>query len=162
MIASLEARYRDQSGAPLKIKHNGVLGYFIEVTPQHTDKLMQGVARDLFRHRQTMAGAVRFSTDELATLASRISEAGERALALELALFEEMATDAVANAVTLSAIAQSLAVLDVASALGELAIARRLTRPRIDESLAFRDPARPSSGGRAGTATKSRRRVRAQ
>jgi DNA mismatch repair protein MutS len=137
VITTLEARYRDESGAPLKIKHNGVLGYFIEVTPLHADKLMSGTARDLFRHRQTMAGAVRFSTDELASLASRISEAGERALALELALFEEMVTEAVSSATPLGAIAQSLAVLDVASALGELSIARRLVRPRIDESLAF-------------------------
>src|SRR5262249_54190547 len=74
VIAGLEARYREESGVPLRIKHNGVLGYFIEVTPQHADRLM--TARDTYRHRQTMAGAVRFSTDELATLASRIAEAG--------------------------------------------------------------------------------------
>ena len=87
MIASLESRYRADSGvAALKIKHNGVLGYFIEVTQQHADKLMTHKVRKapcLFRHRQTMAGAVRFSTDELASLASRISQAAEQALALE-------------------------------------------------------------------------------
>ena len=137
VIATLEARYRETSGTPLRIKHNGVLGYFIEVAPQHADKLMQGAARDLFRHRQTMAGAVRFSTDELASLASRIAEAGERALALELALFETMSAQAIENAAPLGAIAHALAVLDVASALSELAIARRLARPKIDESLAF-------------------------
>ena len=137
VIATLEARYRESSGAPLKIKHNGVLGYFIEVTPQHADKLMAGEARDLFRHRQTMAGAVRFSTDELASLASRIAEAGERALSLELVLFEEMVAEAVQNAASLGAIAHALAVLDVASALGELSVARRLVRPKMDESLAF-------------------------
>jgi DNA mismatch repair protein MutS len=136
VIAGLEARYRDESGAPLKIKHNGVLGYFIEVTPQHADRLM--TAREIYRHRQTMAGAVRFSTDELATLASRIAEAGERALTLELGLFEEMAAEAVANSAALGAVASALAVLDVASALGELAVARRLARPTIDGSLAFR------------------------
>ncbi len=136
VVASLEARYRGESGVPLKIKHNGVLGYFIETTPQHADKLM--TARETYRHRQTMAGAVRFSTDELASLASRIAEAGERALALELVLFEEMAAEAIANAATLGAIANALSVLDVASALGELAVARRLVRPRIDESVAFR------------------------
>jgi DNA mismatch repair protein MutS len=135
VIAGLEARYREDSGTPLKIKHNGVLGYFIEVAPQHADKLM--TSRDLYRHRQTMAGAVRFSTDELAGLASRISEAGERALALELALFEEMAAEAIASTAALSAIANALAVIDVASALGELAVARRLTRPKMDDSLAF-------------------------
>jgi DNA mismatch repair protein MutS len=137
VVAGLEAGYREKSGAPLKIKHNGVLGYFIEVTPQHADKLMSADARVLFRHRQTMAGAVRFSTDELASLDSRIAEAGARALALELALFDEMAGEAIAQAAELGRLAQALSVLDVASALGELAVARRLVRPKIDDSLAF-------------------------
>jgi DNA mismatch repair protein MutS len=137
VVAGLEAGYRETSGAPLKIKHNGVLGYFIEVTPQHADKLMSEDARKLFRHRQTMAGAVRFSTDELASLDSRIAEAGARALALELALFDEMASEAIALAAELGRLAQALSMLDVASALGELAIARRLVRPKIDDSLAF-------------------------
>jgi DNA mismatch repair protein MutS len=137
VVAGLEAGYRKTSGAPLKIKHNGVLGYFIEVTPQHADKLMSEEARKLFRHRQTMAGAVRFSTDELASLDSRIAEAGARAIALELALFDEMASEAIAQAAELGRLACALSVLDVASALGELAIARRLVRPRIDDSLAF-------------------------
>ena len=90
LIAGLEGKYRQSSGVTqLKIKHNGVLGYFIEVSQQHADKLMAD--KETFRHRQTMAGAVRFSTDELASLASRIAEAGEAALALEAALFDEMA-----------------------------------------------------------------------
>src|ERR1051326_6996612 len=88
-MAGLEGKYRQSSGASqLKINHNGVLGYFIEVTQQHADKLMAD--KETFRHRQTMAGAVRFSTDELATLASRIAESAEAALALESALFDEM------------------------------------------------------------------------
>ena len=136
VIAGLEGRYRQESGvAALKIKHNGVLGYFIEVTQQHADKLM--TMRDLFRHRQTMAGAVRFSTDELASLASRIGEAAESALALETALFNEMSALALDHGEHLSAIADALAMLDVAASLGELAIAARLTRPRIDNGLAF-------------------------
>jgi DNA mismatch repair protein MutS len=136
VIAALETRYREETGTPLKIKHNGVLGYFIETTPQHGDKLM--LARDIFRHRQTLGGAVRFSTDELAGLATRIAEAGERALALELALFDEMVAEALEAANQLGRIAQALAIIDVATALGELAVAERLARPRIDESLAFR------------------------
>ena len=137
VIASLEARYREESGVPLKIKHNGVLGYFIEVTPQYADRLMSGALREVFRHRQTIGSAVRFSTDELATLASRIAEAGERALALETELFEEMLALALEAASALGQIAKALAIVDVASALGELAIAERYVRPLIDQSLAF-------------------------
>jgi DNA mismatch repair protein MutS len=139
VIAGLEARYRQDSGvAGLKIKHNGVLGYFIETTPQHADKLQSGAARELFRHRQTIGSAVRFSTDELATLASRISQAAEQSLALERALYDEMTALALANGEHLSRIAGALAVLDVASALGELAIAKNYVRPKIDTSLNFK------------------------
>jgi len=137
VIAGLESRYRTASGvAQLKIKHNGVLGYFIEVTQQHADKLMTD--RELFRHRQTMAGAVRFSTDELASLASRISEAAEQALALESSLFDQMAMLALEHGEQLGAIAEALGVLDVDASLGELAVAARYVRPKIDTGLSFR------------------------
>jgi DNA mismatch repair protein MutS len=137
VIASLESRYRAASGvAALKIKHNGVLGYFIEVTQQHADKLITN--RDLFRHRQTMAGAVRFSTDELANLASRIAEAAEQALAIELSLFNDMAALALENAEQLSAIAGALALLDVSVSLAELAMASRQVRPAMDNGLGFK------------------------
>ena len=136
VIAGLEGKYRQQSGvAQLKIKHNGVLGYFIEVGQQHADKLIAD--KETFRHRQTMAGAVRFSTDELASLASRIAEAAESALAMETALFNEMAMLALEHGEALSAIADALGVLDVAAALGELAIAARYVRPKMDNGLAF-------------------------
>ncbi len=133
VIASLETRLREESGTPLKIKHNGVLGFFIEVASQHADKLMTGG----YRHRQTMGGAVRFSTDELSTLANRISQAADQALALEKELFDEMAGEALTAANALARIAEALAVLDVASSLAELAAAKRHVRPKIDDSRAF-------------------------
>jgi len=136
VIAGLEGKYRQTSGvAQLKIKHNGVLGYFIEVTQQHADKLLTD--KETFRHRQTMAGAVRFSTDELASLASRIAEAGDSALAQEATLFEEMAMLALEHGGALAAIAEALAVLDVAASLSELAIAARYVRPKMDNGLSF-------------------------
>ncbi len=141
VIAGLEGKYRQTCGvAQLKIKHNGVLGYFIEVSQQHADKLL-AVSKDgsgeTFRHRQTMAGAVRFSTDELASLASRISEAGEAALALESTLFDEMVMLAIEHGEALSAISDALGTLDVAASLGELAIASRYVRPKMDGGLSF-------------------------
>jgi len=139
VIAGLEARYRNESAVPqLRIKHNGILGYFIEVTPQHADKLQAGNNRDLFRHRQTIGSAVRFSTDELATLASRIAEAAEQALAIERELFDRMCADAVSRAPSLNSIANALAVVDVATALGELAVAARQTRPVMNDSTVFK------------------------
>jgi DNA mismatch repair protein MutS len=133
VVASLEGRLREESGTPLKIKHNGVLGYFIEVASQHADKLMTAG----YRHRQTMGGAVRFSTDELSTLANRISQAADQALAIEKELFDEMAGEALASARPLARIAEALAVLDVASSLAELAVTKRHVRPKVDDSPAF-------------------------
>ncbi|HEY1710948.1 MAG TPA: DNA mismatch repair protein MutS [Rhizomicrobium sp.] len=138
VIAGLETKYRSESSvASLKIKHNGVLGYFIEVATQHGDKLMTDANRAIYRHRQTMGGAVRFTTDELASLATRISQAGDQALALEKELFDQMAREAVAASAPLSAIARALAVLDVDAALAELAAQRRHVRPVIDTTTAF-------------------------
>ncbi len=141
VIAGLESRYRAIGNvAALKIKHNGVLGYFIEVSQNHADKLMayrNESGQMLFRHRQTMAGVVRFSTDELAGLASRIAEAGEQALALEKTLFDEMCALALSSAPDISRLAAALAVIDVSVALGELAIAARWTRPQMDNGFSF-------------------------
>jgi DNA mismatch repair protein MutS len=139
VVASLEARYRSESGvAAMRIKHNGILGYFIEVTPQHADRLQCGSNRQLFRHRQTIGSAVRFTTDELATLAARISQSGDQALAIERELFEQLCAHVIDAAGALAQIATSLARIDVAAALGELAIVQRYVRPTVDESLAFK------------------------
>jgi DNA mismatch repair protein MutS len=90
-----------------------------------------------YRHRQTMGGAVRFSTDELSTLANRISQAADQALAIEKELFDEMASEALASAQPLARIAEALAVLDVASSLAELAVSNHQVRPKVDDSHAF-------------------------
>jgi DNA mismatch repair protein MutS len=137
VIAALESRYRGETGiASLKIKHNAVLGYFIEVTATHADKLL-GSNGGVFRHRQTVASAVRFSSDELAGLAMRIAQAGETALAIELELFDSLCEAVRESAALLARIADALALMDVACALAELAQTRRFARPAIDSSLTF-------------------------
>ena len=142
VIAGLENQYRQCSGvAALKIKHNGVLGYFIEVTQLHADKLMSyrdTDGRDLFRHRQTMAGAVRFSTDELASLATRIAQSADAALELERALFDDMTALALDHADDVGGIADALALMDVSVALAELAVAGRYVRPTLDNGSGFK------------------------
>ncbi|HEY6578925.1 MAG TPA: DNA mismatch repair protein MutS, partial [Rhizomicrobium sp.] len=138
VIAALEARYRRESGvAGLRIRHNGVLGYFIELTTANADRLAASPSREMFRHRQTIGSAVRFTTDELATLASRISEAAEQALAIERDLFDSLAAESARHSAMLLAIADAIATLDVATALAELATAERHVRPKVDASLAF-------------------------
>jgi DNA mismatch repair protein MutS len=137
VIAALESRYRQETGiGSLKIKHNAVLGYFIEVTATNGDRLISG-SQGRFRHRQTVASAVRFSSDELDSLAMKIAQAGDRALALELELFDAFVAEVNASAAALGAIADALAVIDVGSALAHLAARRNYARPVVDDSLIF-------------------------
>ena len=89
MIAALQARYADTTGVrALKIRHNNVLGYFVEVTAQNGDKLMAPPLNATFIHRQTLAGQVRFTTTELGELEAKIASAADRALGIELESFE--------------------------------------------------------------------------
>ncbi|MBW8784878.1 MAG: DNA mismatch repair protein MutS, partial [Novosphingobium sp.] len=129
-IAALEAKYRDETGiAALKIRHNGVLGYFIEVPAKHGDRLMAPDSG--FTHRQTMAGAVRFNALALHEEASRIAEAGGHALAAEEAHFEELVAGAVAAREAIAATAAALARIDVAAGQAERAVEGRWCRPEI-------------------------------
>jgi DNA mismatch repair protein MutS len=138
VIASLEARYRAETGiASLKIKHNAVLGYFIEATAANADKLMAASA-GRFRHRQTVASAIRFGSDELAELAMKIAQAAEQALAIERELFDVLVAQTSTAARALARVADALALLDVAASLAQLAQARRYTRPIVDASRTFR------------------------
>ncbi|MEM7667166.1 MAG: DNA mismatch repair protein MutS [Pseudomonadota bacterium] len=131
-IAAMEARYRDETGtASLKIKHNGVLGYFIEVPARHADKFMH--ADSGFTHRQTMKGAVRFNSLSLHEEASRISEAGGRALAAEEAHFEELVAEIVSGREAIAATAAALARIDVAAGQAERAAEGDWCRPDIRE-----------------------------
>ncbi len=129
-IAALEAKYRDETGTPtLKIKHNKVLGYFIEVPAKHGDKLM--AADSGFTHRQTMAGAVRFNSLGLHEEATRIAEAGAHALAAEDAHFETLVEEVVAAREAIAATAAALARVDVSAALAERAAEGGWARPEI-------------------------------
>jgi DNA mismatch repair protein MutS len=129
-IAALEARYRTETGvAALKIRHNGVLGYFIEVPSRHADALM--AADSGFTHRQTMAGAVRFNSLHLHEEASRIAEAGGHALAAEESHFEELVGEVLAVKERIAATAAALARLDVAAGQAERAAEGGWCRPEI-------------------------------
>src|SRR5882672_9721433 len=138
VVAAMQARYADEAGVKgLKIRHNNVLGYFVEVTAQHGDKLMAPPLNATFIHRQTLAGQVRFTTAELGETEAKIANAAERALALELETFERLTGAVTAAADAIKAAAGALAVFDVASALAELAVAHNYVRPEVDGSLDF-------------------------
>ncbi|MDR3486273.1 MAG: DNA mismatch repair protein MutS [Bradyrhizobium sp.] len=138
VVAAMQARYADDTSVKgLKIRHNNVLGYFVEVTAQHGDKLMAPPLNATFIHRQTLAGQVRFTTAELGEIEAKIANAGDRALGLELEIFERLCAMAAAANDDLRAAAHAFALLDVATALAKLAVDDNYIRPEVDGSLGF-------------------------
>ena len=133
LIGELEARYRSETGVnALKVRHNNVLGYYVEVPPQRAEALT-----DAFIHRQTLASAMRYTTVELGELEARITGAADKALALEQAHFDDLRADVVRRAEDIARAAGALAALDVAQGLAQLAVERRYTRPTVDDTTAF-------------------------
>ncbi len=138
VVAALQARYADETQIrTLKIRHNNVLGYFVEVTAQHGDKLMGAPWNATFIHRQTLAGQVRFTSTELGGLEAKIASAAERALGMELEIFDRLAAQAVSAAEDIKAAAEALAAIDVAAGLATLAVERGYVRPEVDASRDF-------------------------
>ncbi len=138
VMAGLESSYAEKAKVKsLKIRHNNILGYFIEVTAANAKPLMDVPLSEFFKHRQTMANAVRFTTVELTEIEGRIASAAERALALELEIFAELAKLIAAEEHTLSHLAAALAELDCTAALAQLAADEGYVRPIVDETLTF-------------------------
>ncbi len=141
-IAGLQAQYRTMTGIEtLKVSYNNVLGYFIDVTARHADKLMVN-KKDTnndnpFIHRQTLANNVRFTTPDLSELERDLSSAGDKALALEQEIFITLVHDINKNAEEIGRIAQALAALDITYSFTNLALDNKYTRPIIDSSLTF-------------------------
>ncbi len=138
VIAGLQTTYADATGIKsLKVRHNNVLGYFVEVTATNAGALTKPPLNETFIHRQTLANVMRFSTTELGALEARITSAADRALALELEIFAELTRAVLAGQAALSAAGAALAELDHYAALAEVAVEQSYVRPVIDASLVF-------------------------
>lgn len=142
LIAALQATYAEATNIPgLKIRHNNVLGYYIEMNAKHGEKLIEdarsAAAERKFIHRQTLANVMRFATVELSDLEDRIRSAADKALAVETQIFAELCAAVLAHADKIAEAARAMADLDVASALAQLAVDRNFCRPQIDSSSAF-------------------------
>jgi len=139
LIAALEAKYRQATGIDsLKVRHNQMLGYYLEVPARRGEALLSPPYNTEFAHRQSMANAMRFSTGELADLESRIAQAAGCALAVELEVFEVLCARMLARAEALAHAADAIAALDVAAANAELAAEARWCRPKLDVGTEFR------------------------
>ncbi len=139
VIAGMQTRYSEETGVKsLKIRHNNVLGYFIEVTAGNAAALTQNEeAKARFIHRQTLANTMRFTTTELADMESKIANAAGRALEIELSLFDKMVGLVLEAAEAINDVAGTLAILDVSQGLAKLAESWNYCRPNVDDSLSF-------------------------
>jgi len=137
VVADLEARAVADAGVPFKVKHNAVLGYFLETTAKAAEPLLRPTGDSPYIHRQTLANQVRFTTVELSELDAKISQAGHRALAIESETFETWRRTVQALAQPLQAVAEALAELDAHAALAEWAEEVGAVRPTVDDTACF-------------------------
>ena len=138
VIAKMQAQFVTDTGiSSLKIKHNNVLGYFIETTSTHAEKMLSAPFSETFIHRQTTANQVRFTTVELSEMETKILNAGARALEIEKRIFEELRADVLDVASHIGQTAAALAEIDLTTALAEIADQENWCRPRVDSSRAF-------------------------
>ncbi|WP_299357855.1 DNA mismatch repair protein MutS [uncultured Paracoccus sp.] len=138
VIAGMQADYAELAGVPgLKIKHNNVLGYFIETTTTHAERMLRPPLSESFIHRQTTANCIRFTTVALSELETRILNARDRALEIEREIFGRLTRAVLDAAALIGAATRALAEIDVAAALADLAAAEGWSRPVVEDSHAF-------------------------
>ncbi|MFO7770937.1 MAG: DNA mismatch repair protein MutS, partial [Roseovarius gahaiensis] len=138
VIAGMQSEYQDLTGIQsLKIKHNNVLGYFVEVTATHADKMLSAPLNETFKHRQTTANQVRFTTVPLSEMETKILNAGGRALDIEKRLYDSLKEAILDASAHISQTARALAELDLTTALGDLARGENWCKPHVDESHAL-------------------------
>ena len=138
VIARMQTAFIEQTGVQsLKIKHNNVLGYFIETTATHAERMLSLPLNETFIHRQTTANQVRFTTLSLSEMETRILNAGAHAQALEIGVFRDLVAAVLAQAGPIGAASKALAEVDVAAALADLAAGDGWAEPEVDGSRAF-------------------------
>ena len=144
IIAQMQQEYIQQTEiSSLKIKHNNVLGYFVETTATHADKMMAPPLNETFIHRQTTANQVRFTTVPLSEIETKILNAGNHAIELEKRIYQSLTKEILRLSDEISGAASGLAELDIATSLAKITQSNAWVRPTVDNSKAFE-----ISGGR--------------
>ncbi len=138
VVARMQAEYAALSGVQsLKIRHNNVLGYFVETTDAHAAKMLSPPLNETFIHRQTTANQVRFTTLPLSELETKILNAGNLALEIEKRLYDSLKSAVLARAAQIAQTARALAEIDLTAAFADLARAGEWCEPQVDDSRAF-------------------------
>jgi len=138
VIAAMQSEYQELTGIQsLKVKHNNVLGYFVEVTSTHADKMLSEPLNETFKHRQTTANQVRFTTVPLSEMETKILNAGGRALEIEKRLYDSLKAAILERSAEVSQAARALAEIDLTTGLADLARGENWCRPQVDDSRAL-------------------------
>ncbi|SHL10590.1 DNA mismatch repair protein MutS [Roseovarius marisflavi] len=138
VIAAMQGEYTALTGIQsLKIKHNNVLGYFVEVTSTHADKMLAPPLNETFKHRQTTANQVRFTTVPLSDMETKILNAGGRALEIEKRLYDALKFAILEQSGAIAQVARGLAEIDLSTALADLAVQENWCKPIVDTSRAL-------------------------
>jgi len=138
VIARMQAEYAAQTGIQsLKIKHNNVLGYFIETTDTHAARMMAPPFNETFIHRQTTANQIRFTTLPLSELETRILNSANHALEIEKRLYDSLKCAVLDRSAAIFATARALAEIDLACGFADLAADLDWCEPKVDDSRAF-------------------------
>ena len=128
-LAKFQADEQARTGIKsLKVRHNKVFGYYIEISKTNLD-LVPGD----YQRKQTLANAERFITPALKEVENKILGAHERAVALEQELFAELRDQVLTRTADIQRGATALAELDVLGSLAERALTLRYTRPTIHD-----------------------------
>lgn len=129
-IMALEARERERTGIKnLKIGYNRVFGYYVDVPRSNSAELPEEYTR-----KQTLANNERYISPELKELEDKILGAQSKRIALEYELFVEIRSKVLENSERLFGSARAVALIDVITALAELASDEGYVRPIVDNS----------------------------
>ncbi|WP_353275293.1 DNA mismatch repair protein MutS [Wolbachia endosymbiont (group A) of Pipizella viduata] len=132
LVTKLRESYRDLTGiAALKILHNNILGYYVEVSANHK------ITSDIFIHRQSLANSMRYTTNELKELENKILTARDAAIGLEVKIFSELCSEVAKESEKIALAANALAKLDIRATFAELAVQNNYVKPIIDDSKEF-------------------------
>ena len=155
VIAAMQAEYAALTSiTSIKIKHNNVLGYFVETPASHAEKMLAEPLSETFIHRQTTANQVRFTTVPLSEMETKILNAGGRALEIEKKIFADLRAAIMIQAARIAQAAKALAETDLSAALADIAIGENWVRPQMDASRSF-----AIEGGRHPVVEKALRRT---
>ncbi|MEP5759809.1 MAG: DNA mismatch repair protein MutS [Litoreibacter sp.] len=139
VIANMQAEYSSLADIPtLKIKHNNVLGYFVETSATHAEKMLAAPLSETFIHRQTTANAVRFTTVDLSEIETKILNSGRHAIELELSIFDDLREKILFHAAQIMSASKAMAEIDVYATLADIAVLENWTRPKVDNSRSFK------------------------